>query len=139
MIGVVVITHGRLASEIVDTVKLIMGEPSHITAVTFSARESIETLRERAGEAITEYSDKDGCLVLTDLVGGSATNITVEYLKSEKVRILTGVNLPMVMEALQSRDHLPIDQLAKKVRDGAIRGIIDLKEFFAERAKKKAS
>ena len=139
MIGVVVITHGRLAGEIVDTVRLIMGQPSHLEAVSFSARESLETLRERAREAIEGFTTEDGCLILTDLFGGSATNITVEYLKSDKVRILTGVNLPMVMEALQNREKLPLEQLAVKVRDGAIRGIIDLKEFFAERAKKKAT
>ncbi|MBF0502580.1 MAG: hypothetical protein HQM09_20755 [Candidatus Riflebacteria bacterium] len=136
MIGVVIITHGNLAHEMFETVKLIMGEQAAATTVCFTARESIDTLRERAIKAVDEFR-KGGCLILTDVLGGSATNVCAEFIKSDEVRVITGVNLPMVMEALQHRDSISLEALSKKVRDGAARGIIDLKEFFAERAKKK--
>ncbi|MFZ2958460.1 MAG: PTS fructose transporter subunit IIA [Candidatus Ozemobacteraceae bacterium] len=136
MIGVVIITHGNLASEMLETVKLIMGEHPAAVAVSFTARESIDTLRERAGKAV-EMFRSEGCIILTDVLGGSATNVCVDFLKLEGIRVITGVNLPMVMEALQSREKLPLDALSKKIREGAARGIIDLKEFFAERAMKK--
>jgi len=76
---------------------------------------------------------------MTDVLGGSATNICVELLKTDNIRVLTGVNLPMVMEAANHRNTTDVTALAQRSRDGAMRGIIDLKAFYEERmAKKKA-
>jgi len=113
-----------------------MGDQKDLSAVTFAARESMETLKEKAFTAVDPYKEC-GCLVLTDVLGGSATNICVDLLKTDWVRILTGVNLPMVMEALNHRQNLDLTSLSRKVRDAAARGIIDLKDFYEERAKKK--
>ncbi|HNW35835.1 MAG TPA: hypothetical protein PKM25_12930 [Candidatus Ozemobacteraceae bacterium] len=136
MIGLVLITHGTLSQVLVETVSMIMGPQPDLTAITFSARESIETLRQKAFDAIAPYRET-GCLVMTDVLGGSATNICVEFLKTDGVRILTGVNLPMVMEAANHRNMTDLTAFAQRVRDGAARGIIDLKAFYEERAAKK--
>ncbi|MBF0543547.1 MAG: hypothetical protein HQM08_03895 [Candidatus Riflebacteria bacterium] len=136
MIGIVVITHGNFSLELLETVKLIMGEQKNVSSVTFSPRESIETLREKALIEINKFKDT-GCLVLTDVIGGSATNICVDFIKMDQVRVVTGVNLPMVMEALQHREKLAVVDLSRKAREGASKGIIDLSEFFLERSKKK--
>lgn len=138
MIGLVLITHGTLSQVLVETVSMIMGPQPDLTAITFSARESVETLRQKAIDAIAPFRES-GCLVMTDVLGGSATNICVEFMKAEGVRVLTGVNLPMVMEAANHRNTNDLSALAQRVRDGAVRGIIDLKAFYEERsAKKKA-
>lgn len=136
MIGIVIITHGNLANELAGTVKLIMGEQKDIATVTLTAKDSIETLREHAMAAVHRFQDP-GCLIMTDVLGGSPTNICVELLRTDWVRILCGVNLPMVMSALQYRETLELSALSAKVRDGAMKGIVDLKEFYQERAKKK--
>jgi len=136
LIGLVLITHGTLSQVLVETVSMIMGPQPDLTAITFSARESIETLRQKAFDAIAPYRET-GCLVMTDVLGGSATNICVEFLKTDGVRILTGVNLPMVMEAANHRNMTDLTAFAQRVRDGAARGIIDLKAFYEERAAKK--
>ncbi|HEY9069106.1 MAG TPA: hypothetical protein VIV61_02560 [Candidatus Ozemobacteraceae bacterium] len=136
MIGIVLITHGTLSQILVETVSMIMGPQPDLVAITFSARESVETLRQKAFDAIAPYRE-NGCLILTDVLGGSATNICVELLKTDGVRVLTGVNLPMVMEAANHRNTGDLAALAQRVRDGAIRGIIDLKAFYEERAAKK--
>jgi PTS system mannose-specific IIA component len=136
MIGVVVITHGNLSEQLLETASLIMGETTGVQAVTFTARESLEALRQKAIAAIDEYR-ADGCLILTDIMGGSATNVCVELLKMEKVEVVTGVNLPMLLEAIGYRDDADLKTLAGKVQDSGIRSIINLKEFFEKRAARK--
>lgn len=136
MVGVVIITHGRMSEVLAETAALIMGEQKDLIAVTFSARESLENLRLKVREATDPYRET-GCLILTDVLGGSATNICAELMPNEWIRILTGVNLPMLMEALSQRGNLDLLNLARKVHGGGVRGIIDLKDFFEERARKK--
>lgn len=137
MIGVVVITHGTLSEQLLATTALIMGEPKDVYAVSFTARESLDNLRQKANAAIESYR-ADGCLILTDIMGGSATNVCVELMKSEKVEILTGVNLPMLLEAISYREGVDLKTLAAKVQASGIKSIMNLKEFFEKRAAKKA-
>ena len=136
MIGIVVITHGSFSKELIETVKLIMGEQKDLVAITLNAKDSLDTLREKAVQEINAFKDS-GCLVLTDLVGGSPTNVCMEFIKTDWARVVCGVNLPMIMAALQSRDKVDLPTLVTRTRDGAIKGIIDLKAFYEERAKKK--
>ncbi|MBF0405932.1 MAG: PTS mannose transporter subunit IIA [Candidatus Riflebacteria bacterium] len=137
MTGIVVISHGNLSLELLETVTLIMGEQKNASAVTFSPKESIETLREKALNEINKYIGSGGCLVLTDVLGGSATNICVDFIRMENVRVVSGVNLPMLMDAFQNREKLAVKELSQKVREGGAKGIIDLNDFFLERAKKR--
>jgi mannose PTS system EIIA component len=134
MIGILIVTHGRLSETLAETAQLIMGPQTDMTAICFSARDSLETLRERTRTAVAPYLET-GCLILTDIIGGSATNICTDLLGSDKIRVLTGVSLPMVLEGLGNRSRLNIDELAHKVKDGGVRGIIDVKEFLSKRAK----
>jgi mannose/fructose/sorbose-specific phosphotransferase system IIA component len=136
MIGIILITHGELSDELLKTSKLIMGEQTNVHAVSFTAKESLETLKQKTSEAIEQYKDS-GCLILTDIMGGSATNVCVDLLKKEKIQIVTGVNLPMLLEAIGYRDSSNLEELAKKVQESGIRSIINLKEFFEKRAQKK--
>lgn len=137
MIGVVIITHGNLSEHLLATASMIMGEAKDVHAVTFTARESLDSLRQRAVAAIELYRS-EGCLVLTDIMGGSATNVCVELMKNEKVEVLTGVNLPMLLEAIGYRDGADLKALARKVQESGTKSIINLKEFFEKRAAKKA-
>ncbi len=137
MIGIVVITHGNLSEHLLATASLIMGEAKDVHAVTFTARESLDSLRQKAVSAIEQYR-ADGCLVMTDIMGGSATNVCVELMKNERVEVLTGVNLPMLLEAIGYREGADLKALARKVQESGTKSIINLKEFFEKRAAKKA-
>jgi PTS system mannose-specific IIA component len=136
MLGIVIITHGKLSSELFETVKLIMGEQKDVVAITLGAGDSLDTLREKTREAVSRFRSS-GCLVLTDVLGGSPANTCVDFLQEEWIRIICGVNLPMVISALQSRGGDDLAVVSRKVRDGAVKGIVDLKEFYQERQKKK--
>ncbi|MBI3039486.1 hypothetical protein HYY75_10675 [bacterium] len=136
MIGIIVVSHAKLAMEFLETVRLIMGEQKDFIGISFSSKESIETLRSKIFSAIEPYR-ASGCLLLTDVLGGSCTNVCTELLSIGTIRILTGVNLPMILEAIQHRENLELETLSQKVRAGAIRGILDLKEFYEEKQKRK--
>lgn len=137
MIGVVVLTHGTLSEQLVATASMIMGDSECVVAVTFSARESLDELRRKAEEAVNSF-EPDGCLLLTDLMGGSANNISVELMKSKNIEVVTGVNLPMLLEAIGYRSFADnLKDLAIRVQAGGVKSIINLKEFFEKRAAKK--
>lgn len=135
MIGIIVVTHGRLSEVLIETATMIMGQQPDLKPVTFYARESLDILRQKIQEAIVPYRN-EGCLILTDILGGSATNICAEFLSQDWIRVLTGVNLPMLIEALNQRNNLDLLNLARKVQGGGVKGIIDLKDFFTERTRR---
>lgn len=136
MIGIVVVSHGFLSEHLVSAASLILGEAKNVKAVTFVARESLDDLRKKTIEATEEFKD-DGCLILTDIMGGSATNVSVEIMrKSNNVNVVTGVNLPMLIEAINSREDASLTDLAAKVSNSGVKSIINLKEFFEKRAAK---
>lgn len=137
MIGIVVVTHGQLSEQLVATASLIVGESKDVKAVTFMARESLEDLKQKTAEAVCQFTG-DGCLILTDIMGGSATNVSIEIFKSRTdVEVVTGVNLPMLIEAISSREGATLKELANQVASSGTRSIINLKEFFEKRAAKK--
>ncbi|MBP5470475.1 MAG: PTS sugar transporter subunit IIA [Candidatus Riflebacteria bacterium] len=137
MIGIVVVSHGLLSEQLVAAASLILGEAKAVKAVTFMARESLEDLRRKTTEATNEFVD-DGCIIFTDIMGGSATNVSIEIMKSRNdVFVVTGVNLPMLIDAINSRESLSLKELAAQVSNSGVRSIINLKEFFEKRAAKR--
>lgn len=137
MIGIVVITHGHLSEHLLSTAGMILGDSKKVTTICFTAKESIETLKDKATKAVNNLKD-EGCLVLTDILGGSATNVCNELMQDENVEVLTGVNLPMLLEAIGYRHKSNLKQLAAKVQESGTQSIINLKEFIAERTAKKS-
>ena len=137
MIGIIVVSHGTLSEHLVSAASLILGEVKDVKAVTFLARESLEDLRKKTNEAAKDFTT-DGCLILTDIMGGSATNVSIELVKSrEDVYVVTGVNLPMLLEAINSRETTDLKSLAEQVSNSGVRSIINLKDYFEKRVKKR--
>lgn len=138
MIGIVLISHGSLSEQLVATASMIMGSCSDVKYVTFSSKESLDDLRRKANEAVEPY-ENEGCLILTDLIGGSANNISIELLKTKKnIQVVTGVNLPMLLEAIGYRSIADdLNDLTVRVQASGAKSIINLKEFFEKRAAKK--
>jgi mannose/fructose/sorbose-specific phosphotransferase system IIA component len=134
MIGIIVITHGDLSSELVKTAEMIMGKQENIETITFTVKESLDTLRQSAKAAVDKFAAEDGSLILTDIMGGSATNVCAELIKNDKVEVVTGVNLPMIIEAAAQRNMLNLKELAAKIEKSGSKSIINFKEFFAKRA-----
>jgi PTS system mannose-specific IIA component len=117
MIGGVIVTHGQLANELVSAAEMIVGEIRHITAVSIGWHDDVDVAREEIDRAIKRVGAGAGVLVLTDMFGGTPTNIAASFLGEVDVEIVTGVNLPMVIKlATQDQDY-KLSEMAERVRD----------------------
>src|SRR5947208_13085230 len=105
MIGGVIVTHGQLANELVSAAEMIVGEIHHITPVSIGWHDDVDVNREEIERAIQRVDSGSGVLLLTDMFGGTPTNISASLLGEAAVEIVTGVNLPMVIKlATQEKD-----------------------------------
>lgn len=113
MLGFVVVTHGNLASELIATTEMIVGQLEGVIAVSIAPSCTQEDARKRIAEAIGLVDKGSGVLILTDLFGGTPSNLSISFLEDKKVEIVTGVNLPMMMKLPNVRENLDIDDTAK--------------------------
>ena len=103
MIGLVVVTHGQLATELVRVTESIVGAQEGLLAVGLGADEAIESMKDRIGKAIQSAQTGDGVIVLTDMFGGTPSNLSLTFLEEGKVEVLMGVNLPMLLKLASGR------------------------------------
>jgi PTS system mannose-specific IIA component len=117
MIGGVIVTHGQLANELVSAAEMIVGEINHVTAVSIGWHDDVEVAREEIERAVRRVDAGSGVLLLTDMFGGTPTNIAASYLGDAQVEVVTGVNLPMVIKLAAQEKEETLPELARRVRD----------------------
>lgn len=116
-IGGVIISHGQVANELVAAAEAVVGDLSHITAVSIGWHDDVEMAKAEIERAIANVSSGHGVLLLTDMFGGTPTNIAAMFLKEGEVEIVTGVNLPMVIKLASTTKETSLHELAKGVED----------------------
>jgi PTS system mannose-specific IIA component len=123
-IGVVVVTHGQLATELLNAAEMIVGDLPHFTAVSIGWHEDVDQAREEIGRAIERVRAKvgtadtpGGVLVLADMFGGTPANLGVTYLETDKVELVTGLNLAMLMKLARPLKETDLLTLAREIRD----------------------
>lgn len=116
-IGAVIISHGQVANELVAAAEAVVGELSQLTAVSIGWHDDVEMAQNEIRRAIDAVSSGDGVLLLTDMFGGTPTNIAAMFLKENEVEIVTGVNLPMVIKVASNNREMSLHELAKEVED----------------------
>jgi mannose PTS system EIIA component len=114
MIGIVVVTHGRIAEELVNAARTIVGEIPAIAAVSIGWTDDVTVAREAIEKGLQEVGAADA-LILTDMFGGTPTNLSLPYL-SRQVEIVTGVNLPMLIKLTGEREG-PLSEVARAVKE----------------------
>ena len=118
MIGVVVITHGQLATELVNAAEMIVGDLPQFTAVSIGWHEDVNDAREDIAQAIERVRSVDaGVLLLTDMFGGTPSNLGMTFLEKDRVEVITGVNLPMLIKLAGLRTSSDLLAVAKEMRD----------------------
>ena len=126
MVGVVVVTHGRLADELVKTAEGIVGSIQGIRCLCINPHAGSDDTRRQIKQAIQEVDGGAGVLILTDMFGGTPSNLSLSFLESDSVEVLTGVNLPMLLKlASPNRKNEPLKELAESL-ENAGRGSITL-------------
>jgi mannose PTS system EIIA component len=117
MIGVVVVTHGQLATELVNAAEMIVGDLTQFTAVSIGWHEDVNDAREEIAQAIERVRGDAGVLLLTDMFGGTPSNLGMTFLESNRIEVLTGVNLPMVIKLASLRSSQDLLAVARQMRD----------------------
>jgi PTS system mannose-specific IIA component len=116
-VGVVVVTHGHLAVEFVNAAEAIVGDLSGIEAVSIGWHDDVEQARVEIGQAIGRVATPLGTLVLTDMFGGTPSNLAVTFLVPDRVEVITGVNLPMLLKLATLQRAESLREIARTVRE----------------------
>jgi mannose PTS system EIIA component len=117
MIGALVVTHGHLGRELVAAAEMIVGEISHIRAVSIGWHDDVNDARKDIEKHIAEVESGAGVLILTDMFGGTPSNIALSFHDPGKLDVVTGVNLPMIIKIASQKEGDTLDSLARTVRD----------------------
>lgn len=122
MVGVVLVTHGGIAREMLAAAESIVGPIDAMQAVTTDSGEPAE-VRERIRQAIDAVDQGEGVLIVTDMFGGTPANVALSFLNEKRVEVVTGVSLPMVLKLAGGREGKPLTELATFIRDYGQRNI----------------
>lgn len=122
MIGIVVVTHGQLARELVAAAEMIVGEIPNVTAVSIGWHESPDDAQREIADAIGRAESGKGTVVLTDMFGGTPSNLSMTFLEKGRVEVVTGVNLPMLIRLASLREEEEGDDLLELATEAAREG-----------------
>ena len=117
MIGVVVVTHGQLATELVNATETIVGDLPTFTAVSIGWHEDVQDARGEIAAAIARVQGPEGVLIATDMFGGTPSNLGMTFLEKNRVEVITGVNLPMLIKLAGLPPSQDLLAVARQMRD----------------------
>ena len=113
MIGIVVVTHSQLGEALIEAAEFIVGSrPEGVVSVSIDLNQNVDKLREKVAAGIKKAGRAEGVLLLTDMFGGTPSNISYSFLEEGRVEVLSGVNLPILVHALNSRVKMGLTELA---------------------------
>ena len=123
MIGVLITAHGNLGGELIKAVELIKGNIKGLFHLSMDQTKGVEELKKDIAVAIKKLDQGQGVLILTDLFGGTPSNIALSFLKPGKVEVVTGVNLPMLLKLSETREGTSLHDYAVHIRDYGMKNI----------------
>jgi PTS system mannose-specific IIA component len=133
MVGAVIIAHSFIGKELIATAEYIVGKIEGITAVSIDCETNAFEARKAIARAIKEVDQGDGVLLLTDLFGGSPSNIAFSFLNNEKIEVVTGVNLPMILTFWNKGKSCTLTELSKSIQLSGARSISRAKDLMEEK------
>jgi mannose PTS system EIIA component len=123
MIGIVIVTHCNLAQELVRSAEFIVGSLRQTLAVSLNEQDQEKALRGKIAEAIEKVDTGEGVIVLTDMFGGTPSNISLSFLTDGKVEVVTGANLPMLIGLASKREGKSLNLVAQEIKEYGLRSI----------------
>lgn len=117
MIGVVVVTHGQLANELVNAAEMIVGDLPQFVAVSIGWHDEVNEAREDIARAVERVQSDAGVLILTDMFGGTPSNLGLTFLEANRVEVITGVNLPMLIKLASLQGSQSLQAAAREMRE----------------------
>jgi len=115
-VGALVVTHGQLGQELVSAAQAIVGEISHMAAVSIGWNDDVNESKKKIEQGVSEVDQGKGVIILTDMFGGTPSNLSLPLLKKNELEIVTGVNLPMVIKLANQSGADSLSELVSKVK-----------------------
>jgi len=115
MIGGLIVSHGKLAEELLNALTIIIGEAVNIEAISIGWYDDVEESKKKISQSLKRIDQKNGVVIFTDMFGGTASNLSFSFLKDNQVEIITGVNLPMLIKFVSLQRSNKLKEVAKKV------------------------
>ena len=113
MIGIVIVTHCQLGDALIGAAELIIGSrPESLESISIDLNENAEKLRDKISQGIKKVKGQDGVLILTDMFGGTPSNLSYSFLEEGRIEVLSGVNLPVLIQAVNRREKMKLVELA---------------------------
>jgi len=123
MIGILIVTHKELAEALMSVWDLILGRSEGVQAVSLDPNDPPEVSRQKIQRGLTQINNGGGVIILTDMLGGTPSNLALPFLKEGKVEVITGVNLPMLMKLPQIRQQTDLREAAQALKQSGQKGI----------------
>ncbi|MCP3676684.1 MAG: PTS fructose transporter subunit IIA [Deltaproteobacteria bacterium] len=130
MVGILLITHGHFAEVLISTAEAIVGQIENIRAVSVSAEDDVETIKGIISGMMEEVDQGDGVIMLTDMFGGTPSNIGLSFLSHGEVEIITGVNLPILLKLAKERGGKTLPDLASLLKKRGRESIVLASEML---------
>ncbi|MFH1282939.1 MAG: hypothetical protein ABII27_04675 [bacterium] len=135
MVGIALFTHRQLGVEILRAAESIVGPQEKVVVVAITAKDSLLSIKERCRGSLNKLDDGSGILIMTDMLGGSASNACLGLINDFSLEILTGLSLPMLISALINRQRMGLKELANKTLEDAKKSMINAKGMFMDKLK----
>lgn len=134
MIGLVLVTHGKLAEEFINAMEHVVGRQTDILAICIGPNDDVERRRKEIADAIRRVDAGDGVIVLTDLFGGTPSNLAISLMQAGRVEVIAGINLPMLIRLAGARKCMGVIEAAGAGRDAGRSYITIASEFLGQDA-----
>lgn len=132
MIGLILVTHGRLAEEFVHAMQHVVGQQEAIATVCIGPNDDMERRRREIADAIRAVDGGEGVIVLTDLFGGTPSNLAISLMEAGKVEVIAGINLPMLIRLAGARKSMDVTAAVVAARDAGRNYITIASEFLGQ-------
>jgi len=118
MTGIVIATHCKLGEALIDAAEFILGKrPEDVLPISIDLKDNPEKLFAKISDAIKKVNKNKGVLIMTDMFGGTPSNLSYSFLDEGRIEVLSGVNLPVLIKALRMREEMNLDELAKPLEE----------------------
>lgn len=130
MVGILIVSHGKLAEALISSVQFLVGNLQKIGGVSIWPKDKEKEVKERIRQKIGEVNDGDGVVILTDVLGGTPTSLSLPFLERERVEVVTGVNIPMLLTLSSYRKGKSLEEISKLAKKSGRRSITLVKKVL---------
>ena len=132
MIGIIIVSHGNLALELKSAMENILGVQQNIEILSLFPNDDLDKKKDELEKLINEFDPNKGIIILTDMFGGTPSNLAISFLKNKKIEVISGANLPMLVKLIGLRENDDLKKIAEQAKDSAQRYISIASEILSE-------